>query len=82
MSYDPVDEILSRVRRIETRTTIIGRHLGADVGGGKPEWHNGKIIVPTPNCSLGELMKVIPSDWRGRFEVRVNDDYLFTGDRA
>jgi hypothetical protein len=79
MGYDPLTEVLDRVRRIETRTTIIGRHLGADVGGGKPEWHNGTVHAPTANCSLAELMKVVPPDWRGTWSVYVNDEPLFTG---
>lgn len=80
MPNDPVNEILDRVKRIETRVTIMGRHVGADVGGGKPLWNgNGRVIVPTRNCSIGELMKAIPHTWRGNVAVQMdNDEYLFT----
>jgi hypothetical protein len=84
MSYDPVDEILDRVRRIETRTTVIGRHLGADVGGGRPRWCQpqaggvGVINVSTRNVSLGELMKVVPEGWDKGVHVYVNGDYLLS----
>lgn len=81
--YDPLNEILDRVRRIETRTTIIGRHLGADVGGGKPSWSanndgSGRIDAPTANCSLAEMMKVIPKGWSKGGHVYANGDYLFS----
>lgn len=84
MSYDPVSEILDRVRRIETRTTIIGRHLGADVGGGKPKWcqanadSSGIVEAPTANCSLSELMKVVPKGWSKGVHVYVSGEYLFS----
>lgn len=81
MSYDPVNEILDRVRRIETRTTIIGRHIGADVGGGKPTWSansSGRVDAPTANCSLAELVKVVPRGWNKGAHVYVNDEYLFS----
>jgi hypothetical protein len=79
---DQLKEIVERVRRIETRTTIIGQHLGADVGGGTPRWTlnrdgSGRITVPTANCSLGQLMKVIPHNWEHGAHVYVNSDFLF-----
>lgn len=76
--YDPVNEILDRVKRIETRVTIMGRHVGADVGGGRPTWHNGSIVIPTPNCSIGEMMKVIPPRWDKGVHVYHEQDYLFS----
>lgn len=76
---DPVtSEILERIRRIETRTTVLGIHLGADIGGGRHEWDNGGVYAPTRNCSIGELVKVIPQDWCKDVPVYVKDDYFFT----
>lgn len=77
---DPeIREVLDRVKRIETRVTIMGRHVGADVGGGRPQWlGNGKIDVPTRNCSIGELVKAVPRDWVRSVKVYMNDEYLFT----
>lgn len=81
---DPVlNEILDRVRRIETRVTITGRHVGADVGGGKPTWDknhdgSGRIDAPTSNVSINELMKVVPKGWDKGAHVYVNDEYLFS----
>jgi hypothetical protein len=78
MAYDPLSEVLERVRRIETRTTIIGRHLGAEVGGGKPEWRDGKVLAPTRNCSIGEMMRVVPHGWDKGVHVYIGDDYGFS----
>jgi hypothetical protein len=74
-------EILDRVRRTETRVTKIGRALGIDVGGGKPEWDDseGRVTIPTPNCSIRDILAVIP-EGRRAFEIDVyaGDDYLLT----
>lgn len=75
---DPMSEILDRVKRIETRVTIMGRHVGADVGGGRPLWNNGRITVPTRNCSIGEMMKVVPPRWSSDIHVYHDDEYLFS----
>lgn len=74
-------ETLDRVRRIETRVTKIGNHLGVDVGGGKPEWDrvNERVVLPSPNCSISECVKVIPPQFNGRLvNVFVDDEYLTT----
>lgn len=80
MSYNsPIEEVLDRVRRIETRVTIVGRHVGADVGGGRPRWDgSGRISCPTGNVSLTELMRVVPRGWDKGAHVYVNDEYLFS----
>jgi len=78
-SFTEIREILDRVKRIETRVTITGRHVGADVGGGRPQWvAPGKIKVPTRNCSIGELVRVIPRDWVKTVQVYLDEEYLFT----
>jgi hypothetical protein len=74
-------EIVDRVRRIETRITKIGEHLDVDVGGGKPVWDSpsGRVVIPTPNCSIGAVLKVIPEDRRTKeVDVFVKGDYLLT----
>jgi hypothetical protein len=74
------NEVLDRVKRIETRVTIIGRHLGADVGGGKPVFNRqaSRIDIPTRNCSLGEMMKVVPHNWDRAVNVYDGDgSYMF-----
>lgn len=74
-------ETLDRVRRIETRITKIGQAMGVDVGGGRPIWLEGDkhVAVPSPNCSIGEIMKVVPQEHRHLdIPVFVGSDYLMT----
>jgi hypothetical protein len=74
-------EILDRVRRTETRVTKIGRALGIDVGGGKPVWDDalGRVVVPSPNCSVGDIVNAVPEDRRKlEIDVYVAEDYLLT----
>jgi hypothetical protein len=77
--HEDIREVRDRMRRVETRVTKIGRFLGVDVGGGRPIWRDGTVVVPTPNCAIGEMLKVIPDGAKGGdVDVYVNDDYLFT----
>jgi hypothetical protein len=77
---DMIAEVLDRSRRIETRITKIGRAMDVDVGGGRPVWVDGRVTVPTPNCSIGECLKAVPGDWDQSEEIEVftGDDYLFS----
>lgn len=76
------DEVRDRVRRIETRITKVAEHFGIDVGGGKPVWDDatGRIVIPTPNCSIGDVLKAIPDNHRRDkdIDVFVKGDYLLT----
>jgi hypothetical protein len=54
MHSDPTRETLDRVRRIETRLTKVAQHFDIDVGGGRPVWDDGDVIIPSPNCSIRE----------------------------
>lgn len=74
-------EVLDRTRRIETRVTKIGRAMGVDVGGGRPVWiqDSARVIIPSPNCSVGAIIEVVPVDRRGEdIDVYINEEYMFT----
>lgn len=72
-------EIVERTRRIETRITKIGNALGIDVGGARPVWRpDGTILLPSPGCSLTEILKAIPSMHQDDVDVFVGADYLAT----
>jgi hypothetical protein len=75
------DEVRDRVRRIETRITKVAEHFGIDVGGGKPAWDDsrGAVTIPTPNCSIGDILKAVPEGRRHtEIKVYVHGSYLFT----
>ena len=74
-----LQEILDRVRRIETRVTKVGRALDVDVGGGRPEQiADNRLAIPTPNCSIGECVRAIAIDTQSSVQVYVGEEYLVT----
>lgn len=78
---EPNREVLDRVRRIETRLTKIGDHMGVDTGGGKPFWNAAqkRVIIPTPNCSMGDILRAVPDELKGEeIDVFVHGEYLLT----
>jgi hypothetical protein len=73
-------EIVDRTRRIETRLTKIGRAMGIDVGGGQPTWddEHRRVVLPTPNCSVESMLKIIPPGVAEDVDVYVHSEYLFS----
>lgn len=72
-------ELLDRVRRIETRVTKIGHHMGVDVGGGRPSWdeRRGRIMLPSPNCSISECINVVPRGHPpGLVDVYIDEQHI------
>jgi hypothetical protein len=80
MSHEATQEVLDRVRRIETRVTKLGDHFGIELGGSRPSWSDGSIYLPTPNCSIGSIVNLIPQGWprQDGIDVFVGRDYLMT----
>ena len=82
MSEDAAtQEIVDRVRRIETRVTKMGHAMGVDVGGGKPRWNRQlqRVMMPSPNCSVSECLTVIPDELRDtEVDLYVGPDYVCT----
>lgn len=80
MLHDEV-EIRDRVRRIETRLTVLANALGIDVQGSVPSWNSDLEIVqvPTPNCSLKSILSAVPRRLRGhQIPVCIGSEYLVT----
>jgi hypothetical protein len=80
MSHDEV-EIRDRVRRNETRLTVLANALGVDVQGSAPSWNSDleSIQVPTPNCSLRSILSAVPPRFHGQHvPVRIGSEYLAT----
>jgi hypothetical protein len=70
----PERELLDRLRRMETKLTKIGNHLNVDVGGATPAWDpdRKRLIIDSPNCSLGDIFKAIPLQVSGSALVPVH----------
>ncbi len=72
-------EVLDRIRRVETRVTKIGNHLGVDVGGGKPYWCDKRrcVVLPSPGCAITEVVRVVPDEFKHLgVDVYMGDDYV------
>lgn len=80
-SDDPaVQEILDRVRRLESRVTALTNKMGFTVPVTKPRWvaRDGaapaKVIVPSPETALDEILAAIPEDYHDTVVVRIGQD--------
>lgn len=56
-----IEEIAARVRRIETRLAAFLSAQGHDVYGFVPEYRNGALEIPDPNCSISKCVGAIPA---------------------
>lgn len=55
-----VQEIKDRCRRLETRLTKYLETQGFDTQRRMPLWKNGEIAIPSMECSVADIMSVIP----------------------
>ena len=65
---DRIGEIQDRLRRIETRLTKYMQERGFETQVQTPVWNNGKVIVPSLDVRLRDILTVIPESW-----ARAND---------
>lgn len=61
MSYDNFDEeLMARMRRVETRLTIFMEHQGVPIQVRRPELlANGSIKIPTKGTSIQEILTLV-----------------------
>lgn len=80
MTRTKPDEVLQRVRRIETRLTQTMLVLGINTSAQKPEFDadNGTITLPSPHTSMREILENIPTTWDGPVGVFVGDRQVVT----
>ncbi len=62
MDPDLLQEAVDRMRRVETRLTKFLVSIGFDTGVRQPIWNDGVIEVPSPACSLVDILSVVPDD--------------------
>lgn len=81
----PVDiETLERVRRIETKLTQFMTRSGVDIQVQKPNYIQSggiaRVILPSPHCSIKEILDSIPAAWDGPVKLFVGDELVATLD--
>lgn len=84
-------ELIQRVRRIETRLTRLLIGLGIETEAKRPVFDAGSIggqarlTLPSHHCSIKEVMSAVPKGFAEPVELYVGDDRvasLDAGDRS
>lgn len=65
-------EVVDRCRRMETRLTKYLEAQGFDTGASRPVWRDGTIITPSIDCSMRQLLAVVPATWPREEEIFVS----------
>ncbi len=63
MAYDtPMEEVQARLRRIETRLSVLMEAQGVPSQIRRPEWGgNGEINIPSGGTSVQEILALMPA---------------------
>lgn len=74
------DEVLERVRRIETRVTQTMVAIGVPTSAQKPKFNarESSILLPSPHTSTKEMLEHIPETWNAPVKVFVGDEQIAT----
>lgn len=73
------DEIVDRIRRIETRFTKYLEFQGFDTQTARAQWVGGAVRVPSPAISLRDVLAAIPQTHSGvMVPVCVGDELIVT----
>lgn len=75
-----MQEVIDRCRRVETRLTRFLESQGFDTGSRRPSWRNGSVHVPSADCTIRDMLKVVPKDWDREEEIHVyvKTDHVFS----
>lgn len=79
-----MQEVVDRCRRIETRLTKFIIEQSGEIQSRLPVWGDYAIHLPSVDCSLKQILKVIPKDYTG--DVAVYDPagirlcYIYVGE--
>lgn len=76
-----MDEILARLRRIETRQVQHMVASGIDTQSRKPTFArsddgSSRLDVPSPHSSLKEMLDSVPDTWQGPVDVFIGDQMI------
>ena len=72
-----ISDIHDRCRRIETRLTKYLEDRGFDSQTSRPEVKDGALHIPSPACSLKDILDALPADGLV-YDVFVHGDLLAT----
>lgn len=74
------NEVLERIRRIETRVTHGFQALGVDTRSQKPvfDYDSGCLTIPSMHSSLKEILAAIPVEWHGTVVVQIGTTIMAT----
>jgi hypothetical protein len=61
----PIDEVVDRVRRMETKLTKLLDYVGLDTDSMRAVYRDGKVLLPSINISVREVLAALPLDARG-----------------
>jgi hypothetical protein len=64
-------EVVDRTRRIETRLTKYLEAQGFETQAQRPLWKDGTVHVPSPACSIKDILAVVPNEWDREAEIEV-----------
>lgn len=64
-------DIASRTRRMETRLVRFCESQGLQFNTLKPTWSGGIVHIPNINCSIADMLEVVPADVPDDYEVTV-----------
>lgn len=56
-------EIKDRCRRMETRLTKFLESQGFETKVKRPTWREGCVFIPSLECSIKDILSVVPTDW-------------------
>lgn len=56
-------EIKDRCRRMETRLTKFLESQGFETKVKRPTWRKGWVDIPSLECSVKDILSVVPEDW-------------------
>ena len=73
-----MQEVVDRVRRIETRLTKYLKEQGFDTHPARITFDRGDVVVPSKDCSLREIISVNPEDWDGEVFIMLGPDHIAT----
>ncbi len=73
-----LDEVADRCRRIETKLTRLAVAQGLDSTTTKPHFDDGRLYLPSPDCSIQDCVSAIPYGWGAPVEVWHKERHITT----